>query len=253
MDFYCLLGVSHDADLAEVKAAYRSLAKKYHPDRNHNDESCEFKFKKINEAYEVLSDQHKRQMYDRKYHRARVHEPKSKTNKAKQKPPSQPAVIINRSPQWSDWDPTSIPDDVIELPCEYVDRPDSGRDVVTSITMSESELAHGCDKHISIQRRVLCNICFGRPTHDDCERCHGLWNTTTQYSWDAPSVCPQCKNIRSRICYKCRGVGLNDWQTAYFCITIGSNTTRGSKLTLPEGEESPIAGRPPGKLHITIC
>jgi curved DNA-binding protein len=64
-DYYKTLGVKKDASDKEIKSAYRRLAKKNHPDTNPNDPSAEARFKEINEAYEVLSDDEKRQMYDR--------------------------------------------------------------------------------------------------------------------------------------------------------------------------------------------
>lgn len=63
-DFYEVLGVQKGADESELKSAYRKLAMKYHPDKNPDDKEAEAKFKEINEAYEVLSDDKKRQMYD---------------------------------------------------------------------------------------------------------------------------------------------------------------------------------------------
>ena len=59
-----LLGVSEDADEAEIKKAYRKLAMKYHPDRNKGDKASEEKFKEVNEANEVLSNPQKRQQYE---------------------------------------------------------------------------------------------------------------------------------------------------------------------------------------------
>lgn len=62
-DYYEILGVKRDAKEAEIKSAYRKLARKYHPDVN-KEKGAEEKFKDINEAYEVLGDKEKRQRYD---------------------------------------------------------------------------------------------------------------------------------------------------------------------------------------------
>src|ERR1700684_4279000 len=62
--YYELLGVPRKAAVKDIRAAYRKLARKYHPDLNLGDKSAEKKFKQIQEAYEVLSDTKKRQMYD---------------------------------------------------------------------------------------------------------------------------------------------------------------------------------------------
>src|ERR1700676_3566664 len=63
-DYYELLGISRKATQKEVRQAYRKLARKYHPDLNPGDKSSEEKFKQVQEAYDVLSDTKKRQMYD---------------------------------------------------------------------------------------------------------------------------------------------------------------------------------------------
>src|SRR5580693_10062624 len=63
-DYYELLGVPRKAAVKDIRAAYRKLARKYHPDLNPGDKSAEEKFKQIQEAYEVLSDTKKRQVYD---------------------------------------------------------------------------------------------------------------------------------------------------------------------------------------------
>src|SRR6185503_13325355 len=63
-DYYKTLGVGRTATEAELKSAYRKLAKQFHPDKNPGDNKAEEKFKEINEAYEVLSDSVKRQKYD---------------------------------------------------------------------------------------------------------------------------------------------------------------------------------------------
>ena len=63
-DFYETLGVARGADTGELKKAYRTLAMKYHPDRNSGDAKAEHKFKEISEAYDVLKDDQKRAAYD---------------------------------------------------------------------------------------------------------------------------------------------------------------------------------------------
>src|SRR4028119_2411906 len=63
-DFYKTLGVERTADEKEIKRAYRKLARQHHPDINPNDKTAEARFKEINEAYQVLSDKEKRDLYD---------------------------------------------------------------------------------------------------------------------------------------------------------------------------------------------
>src|SRR3954447_25381558 len=63
-DYYGTLGVAKDAPVEEIRKSYRKLARKYHPDLNPGDKSSEDRFKTVQEAYDVLSDPKKRQMYD---------------------------------------------------------------------------------------------------------------------------------------------------------------------------------------------
>ena len=69
-DYYEVLGVSKDASERDIKKAYKRLAMKYHPDRTAGDKELEAKFKEVKEAYEVLTDSQKRQMYDQYGHAA---------------------------------------------------------------------------------------------------------------------------------------------------------------------------------------
>jgi molecular chaperone DnaJ len=67
-DYYEVLGVDRNADEATIKKAYRKLAMQYHPDKNPDNKEAEEKFKEASEAYEVLSDKEKRQIYDQYGH-----------------------------------------------------------------------------------------------------------------------------------------------------------------------------------------
>ena len=64
-DYYEMLGIAKSASKDEIKSAYRKLALKYHPDKNPGNKEAEEKFKEINEAYEILSDDSKKQQYDK--------------------------------------------------------------------------------------------------------------------------------------------------------------------------------------------
>mgnify|MGYP006276719009 CR=1 FL=1 len=85
-NYYQILGVSQNAELAAIKKSYRKLALKYHPDRNPNDPSAEDKFNKITEAYEILGSKEKRSAYDRKLNqKTNFHQQSSRQQRTKKR------------------------------------------------------------------------------------------------------------------------------------------------------------------------
>ena len=84
-DYYKILGVSRDADESEIKKAFRKLAKQYHPDTNNGNPEAEKKFREINEAYSVLSDEGKRKEYDESQQKEQSSSVKSETQGTRKK------------------------------------------------------------------------------------------------------------------------------------------------------------------------
>ena len=99
IDYYKILGLSKDATEKEIKAAYRKLARKYHPDLNPGDKEAELKFKQINEANEVLSDPENRKKYDqygKDWKHAEEFEKARKQQQQQRSPTSSTPISSNR-------------------------------------------------------------------------------------------------------------------------------------------------------------
>ncbi len=89
INYYSILGITQEATSIEIKKAYRSLAKKYHPDTNPNNKVAQEKFTTITAAYEVLSDEKKRQEYDKKFNLKNTRQSNSSKNKQNSQTTSQ--------------------------------------------------------------------------------------------------------------------------------------------------------------------
>ena len=228
-DYYEVLGVSKGASADEIKKAYRSLAKKYHPDLNPGDKEAEVKFKEVNEAYDVLSDDEKRQKYDQYGHAA-----------------FDPAAGgygggAGFGGFSSDFDFGDIFSSFFGGGGSSRSRknaPIPGEDVTVRITLTFEEAVFGCKKEINYSRIVECPDCHGTGAEDNsgvetCAACRGTGSVTVQQQTILGYMQTQ------RTCQSCRGQGKIIKNPCKNCngkkyIKVSKKQT----VTIPEGIDS---------------
>lgn len=156
-DYYKTLEVDKNADAAQIKKAYRKLAKKYHPDTNGGNPGAEEKFKEVTEAYNILSDPEKRKLYD-KYGSAAFEEgfsPEQEGNYYQDFSGGNGATF-----HFEGGDMGDMFDDMFGSffggggfgKKGYANRTRKGRDIESELTISFDEAANGCDKVVTLQR-----------------------------------------------------------------------------------------------------
>ncbi len=209
-DYYEVLGVSKDADEAAIKKAYRTLAKKYHPDMNPGDKEAEMKFKEANEAYAVLSDKEKRDKYDRFGHSA-----------------FDPTQGGGGFSGFGDFDFGDIFSSFFgggfgggNPSRSRRNMPQEGEDVGAVLNLSFEEAVFGCEKEITYKRIETCSECHGSGAEagtspETCSRCRGSGRITVQQQtmlgyMQTQRTCPECGGRGERIdspCKECNGKG----------------------------------------------
>ena len=220
-DYYEVLGVSKTATDAEIKKAYRKLAMKYHPDYNPGDKEAEEKFKEINEANEVLSDEKKRQLYDQ-YGFAGVD-----PNYAAQNGGGPGGFGGGFGGDGVDLG--DIFGDIFgggfggfggSARSANPNAPRKGQDIRVRITLSFDEAVHGCKKNITITRQQECTECHGSgcaagSSPETCPDCGGRGQVNVQQRTpfgviSTTKTCTRCGGkgkIVEKPCQKCRGGG----------------------------------------------
>ena len=198
-DYYEVLGVSKDASDADIKKAYRQLAKKYHPDMNPGDKEAEAKFKEANGAYDVLSDSDKRDKYDRYGHAA-----------------FDPAAGGGSGfGGFGGFGEGGF--DFGDIFSSFfggggtggrsrANMAEEGEDVMTRLTISFEEAAFGCKKEVSFARVEACSDCSGSGAAkgtkpETCQNCRGTGRVTVQQQTMLGYMQTQ------RPCSSCRGSG----------------------------------------------
>jgi molecular chaperone DnaJ len=198
-NYYETLGVRSDASQEEIKKAYRSLAIKYHPDKNNGDPESEKKFKEVSEAYEVLSDPQKRSQHDNP----------------------------RQSNQFGGfgWDFSNNPFQTGDFSSFFTGNRNGhphtsrGKNISITISLTLEEIISGVDKKVKLSRRDSCKLCSGTGAKDGqvepCHTCHGrgIIDRTTRTPFGAINqqhTCPVCHgvgNLTKNPCNQCTGSG----------------------------------------------
>jgi molecular chaperone DnaJ len=248
-DYYEVLGVPRDADAGAVKRAYRRAAMECHPDRNPGDRDCEERFKQVSEAYSVLSDPQKREIYDRYGHAG--------LSGAGVGPPDFGGV-----------------EDVFEhfqdvfgdffgfgrRPGRRRDGPRAGRDVRLAVTLTLHEAAFGVSKTLQVGRPVSCDACRGTGARSGsgpqtCPTCRGRGQVAhSRGAFVLTTTCPDCGGSGARIeepCPKCDGGG-QVLERRSIEVNFPAGIDDGVSVRLAGEGEPGARGGPPGNLLVTV-
>lgn len=249
-DYYEVLGVGRDADAQTIKKAYRKLALKFHPDRNPDDPEAETRFKEASEAYEVLTNDEKRQIYDRYGHdglRGRGYEPN----------------FTDASDIFSAFA------DIFGFGDMFSGRrggrsrgPRRGADLEYPLRVDFLEAAHGTRTEIEVARHTHCETCDGKGLKGDAERrtcqtCGGHGVVMQQQGFLQIRIsCPACSGSGNVVapedrCEACDGSGRTRTSET-LSVTVPAGVDTGMQLRLVGKGEVGDPGAPPGNLFVTI-
>ena len=213
-DYYEVLGVQKSASAEEIKKAYRKAAMKYHPDRNPGDKEAEAKFKEVGEAYEVLSDDSKRQRYDQ-FGFAGVD-------------PSYGGG--GNGPYGAGFSGFGDFGDFGDIFGEFFgggrssrqsaqNAPRRGENIMSHLELTFEEAAFGCEKEVATQRIENCAVCNGSGSSDGvietCTQCGGRGQVRSVQNFmgmqmQSTTTCPMCSGrgkIVKNPCNTCKGKG----------------------------------------------
>jgi molecular chaperone DnaJ len=245
-DYYKILGVSSNASEEEIKKSYRRVAMQYHPDRNPGDKEAEEKFKIASEAYEVLRDPEKREIYDRY------------------------GIEGLKGTGFTGFrgfeDIFSAFGDIFEdffgfgTGHKRRTKPRSGADLRYDLKISFYEAAFGKESEIEIPKNVSCEICGGTgakpgtyPTR--CPNCRGTGQVIrSQGFFTISTTCGQCRGegkIVPHPCKECRGYGIVR-RNKKLQIKIPPGVDTGSKLRIRGEGEGGEKGGAPGDLFVFL-
>lgn len=258
-DYYELLGVSKNASDEELKKAYRTLAMKYHPDRNKDDKTAEHKFKEINEAYEVLKDKQKRAAYDAMGHAA--------FSQGGGHPGGHYGAHGEGGFGFGGGGFSDIFDEVFS---EFMgggargggahSSKVSGSDLRYDLSIDLKDAYAGIDKTITLTRLVACGTCKGSGAADPksvktCKTCGGRGKTRAQQGFfTIERTCHTCHGAGEFIekpCADCSGMGRKR-ETKTLNVKIPAGIENGSRIRLSGEGEAGTRGGPSGDLYVFV-
>lgn len=255
-DYYDVLGVDRNADESELKRAYRKLAMKYHPDRNPDNPEAEQSFKEINEAYEILSDHEKRNLYDQFGH-AGVNQ------NAGGGPGGYGGAGFG-----------GFEDIINEMfgggfggfggGSSRRNGPRKGRDLRVDVTLTFEEAAFGTNKEIEFYRTEECPTCHGDgaepgTSRHTCSQCNGAGEVRYRQNslfGETISVqaCNQCNGTGQsfdQACHTCKGKGKVKKKRTVD-VKIPAGVYNGAQMTLRGESDLGSKGGPRGDVYIVI-
>ncbi len=254
-DYYEVLGVSKDADDATIKKGYRQMAKKYHPDMNPGDKEAEAKFKEVNEAYAVLSDPEKKQIYDQYGHDGLD--------------PSSGAGGFGGG--FGGFGGVDLGDIFGSFfgggssgGSARRNAPRRGEDITYRLSITFEEAAFGCTKELKYNRIEQCPECNGSGAEkgtevENCSRCKGSGTITVQQRtmfgmMQSQKTCDACRGRGKVIktpCSNCRGTG-NVKLSKKIEVNIPAGVDEGGRICLRSQGNAGVNGGGYGDLYIIV-
>ena len=254
-DYYEVLGVSRDADDASIKKAYRTLAKKYHPDMNPGNSEAEAKFKEVNEAYAVLSDSEKKAQYDQFGHAA-----------------FEPGAGAGGAGFGGFSDFGDIGDIFGSFfgggfggsSARRANAPTRGEDVSVRVTISFEDAVFGTKKDVSFNKIQKCPDCSGSgaakgTSAETCSTCGGsgqrrITQRLGGMAFQSTTTCDKCRGTGKIIkspCQNCRGTGSIKINKK-LSVSIPAGIDDGERIALRSQGCDGRNGGPAGDLIITV-
>ena len=268
-NYYEILGIKKDAKADEIKKAYRKLARKYHPDVNPNDKSAEEKFKEVQEAYDVLSNDKKRKVFDRfgYYHDNLDADSPFSTGSAgggARGGGSYDFSGFDFEPGGSGGGSSSFRDIFSDLfggagkrePEPPRAMPKKGQDIEIPLGLSFEEAVTGLTTNLTVNRSEQCSRCQGAGDTGGpvivCPTCKGTGQVLkTGGRLQFSQTCPDCEGTgkRRHPCSQCNGKGTTP-KTEQVKVRIPAGVDTGSRVRVPKKGHGGRLGAPPGDLFI---